>query len=290
MKKHHLFILMIAAAAFMLAGCGKNGGEPDEPPVTPPELSVTPASIPATAAAGSYAVTVTSNTAWTATVSSAASWCTLDNAAATGNGTVTVNAAANTATDTRAATVTVAAGTLTRTVSVTQDAFIPLTPPNAASTQTWGLGEQTWSDAIHIPACSGTSFTESYTEPQCCSYTEGDSTWYYYNWPYVNANKNTLCPSPWRVPTHEDFITLANNVDGRTLGTLWGYGGYANGRSIHNYTETYGLYWASTACSSDCDCDGNCDGDRAHHLDYSSGYISADYDSKELGFQVRCVK
>ncbi|MDR1983213.1 MAG: hypothetical protein LBQ28_00075 [Prevotellaceae bacterium] len=87
------------------------------------ELSVDKTTIPATAAASSYSIGVTSNAAWMATVNSESSgWCTLTNASATGNGTITVNVAQNAATTQRTATVTVAAGSVTRQVIVTQAA------------------------------------------------------------------------------------------------------------------------------------------------------------------------
>jgi uncharacterized protein (TIGR02145 family) len=88
------------------------------------------------------------------------------------------------------------------------------TPQYAASTQTWTVKSQIWSDAIHIPACNKEGFTMSNTVPHCRSYTSGTNTWYYYNWPYVNENKDALCPSPWRVPTKDDFIALDKAFEG----------------------------------------------------------------------------
>ena len=79
--------------------------------------------------------------------------------------------------------------------------YAQTTPPYAASTKTWTFGEQTWSDAIHIPECNKSSFTERYYETQCRSYTQGANTWYYYNWLYVNKHAARLCHSPWRVPS-----------------------------------------------------------------------------------------
>jgi uncharacterized protein (TIGR02145 family) len=81
-------------------------------------------------------------------------------------------------------------------------------PQYAASTKTWTVGSQIWSDVINAPECDHNAFTNSDTDPYCRSYTINGIKWYYYNWPYVNKNQNTLCPSPWRVPTSEDFITL----------------------------------------------------------------------------------
>jgi hypothetical protein len=189
-----------------------------------PALAVDKATIPAGAAAATYSIGVTSNLTWMATVNSAATWCTLANASGSGNGTVTVNVAKNTVAATRSATVTVASGSLTRTVTVTQDVLTA--PPYAASTQTWKFGGQKWSDAIHMPGCDKTSFNQSTTEPDCRSYSSNGNTWYYYNWPYVAANASTLCPAPWRVPSMRDFQTLANNASRVQLMTAWRRGGH----------------------------------------------------------------
>jgi hypothetical protein len=112
MKK--IFTLMIAAAVF--ASCGK-----DDPA---PTLEVDNTTIDAAGTVGSYPIAVTSNTAWTAAVNTAATWCTVSPASGTNNGTVTVNVAENPTVNARAATVTVAAGALTRTVAVTQEALL----------------------------------------------------------------------------------------------------------------------------------------------------------------------
>jgi hypothetical protein len=112
-KMKKVLVLMIAAATIALVGC-----KDDEDP----SLTVGSETISATAAAGSYSIAVTSNIAWTATVNGEASWCTLTGASGTGNGTITVNAAENTAVETRTATVSITAGELKRQVTVTQAA------------------------------------------------------------------------------------------------------------------------------------------------------------------------
>jgi hypothetical protein len=81
-------------------------------------------------------------------------------------------------------------------------------PQYAASTKTWTVGSQIWSDVINIPECDHDAFTNSNTDPYCRSYTTNGKKYYYYNWPYVNANNKTLCPSPWRVPSGDDYIAL----------------------------------------------------------------------------------
>jgi uncharacterized protein (TIGR02145 family) len=260
-----------------------------------PTLTTDKNVIEAASTAGSYAVAVTSNAAWTASVNSAATaWCLLTHASATGNGTVTVNVTANPMVATRAATVTFAAGTLTRTVAVKQYS----TPPYAASTQTWTVGNQMWSDAIHVPDCNKSSFTTSNTEPHCRSYTSGTNTWYYYNWAYVNSRAALLCPSPWRAPTAEDFCTLDKSLSGasscpsRTMSAqqvnatyvlAWGgsYGGYYNSSGTLRNQDTYAYYWSSRALDSSY----------AYGLEYVSSYVfpQGTY-FKPYGFQVRCVK
>jgi hypothetical protein len=244
-----------------------------------PVLTVAPTALDATAGAASYSIGVTSNTDWTATVNAGATWCTLAGTPGTGNGSVTVNVALNAATVTRTATVTLAAGTLTRAVSVTQAATIFY----AASTQTWTFGNQTWSDAIHIPDCNKSSFTNDYYNPQCRSYTESGKTWYYYNWAYVNANAAMLCPTPWRVSTKSDFEILVNYTYPAFLPDHWGYGGYAYGSYVGDVSKQ-AFYWSST--------DYSINANYAYNLCFDkTGFVNPqNYDNKYYGFQVRCVK
>jgi hypothetical protein len=272
MKK---FLLLSFAALLLAGGCNKNG----ETPVKP-ELSATPETIQATAAAGSYTIDITSNVAWTATVNSGATWCAVSPAAATGNGTLTVNVAENPATAPRAATVTVTADTLSRNVTVLQAGKSDIPPPHAASTQTWTFGDQIWSDAIQIPECNKTSFTNSYDVPHCRSYTTNNITYYYYNWAYVNTNGTNLCASPWRVPSQSDFEALTGATSGGELTTVWGLPGYAYGSSM-NFVGEDGLFWSSSEN----------DTSYAYNLSYTSGNLGvSNANPKLLGFQVRCVR
>jgi uncharacterized protein (TIGR02145 family) len=249
-----------------------------------PVLAIDKTAVNASGTAGAYAIVVISNAAWTAAVNvEAGEWCTTSPVSAAGNGTLTVNVAANPATTaTRAATVTVTAGALQATITVGQ-ALGGGTPPYAASPQTWLFGEQTWSDAIHIPECENASYTGDYDNPHCLSYTSGTNTWYYYNWAYVNANAATLCPSPWRVPAQSDFSTLVSALEGssgyQTLINEWGYGGFFGGFSIANTGGAY--HWSATEHS-------NVD---AYYLEYSSSTIRLQYYyGKYSGMQVRCVR
>lgn len=84
------------------------------------ELELDTESLSFTKDGGSSTVSVTSNTDWT--VSDDADWLTTSTQSGKGNGSVTVTAAANTTYEARTATITVTAGTVTKNISVTQDA------------------------------------------------------------------------------------------------------------------------------------------------------------------------
>jgi hypothetical protein len=247
-----------------------------------PVLEVDKTTIGAPGGAAAYPVFVTSNLTWTATVSSAAtSWCTLANAGATGNGTVTVNVTINSGEAVRNATVTIVAGALQKTVTL-QQAKSANTPPNAASVNTWSYGDQTWSDAIHIPACAGGDFSSSTDTPQCRSYTEGENTWYYYNFPYVETNADVMCPVPWRVPTQQDFATLVESTTRENIVAVWGYGGQASASGVTLQT-TNGAYWSATPTANPT---------YVYRLWYSNTehFNPTANAGRENGQQVRCVK
>lgn len=84
------------------------------------ELELDTESLSFTKDGGSSTVSVTSNTDWT--VSDDADWLTISAQSGKGNGSVTVTAAANTTYEARTATITVTVGTITKNISVTQDA------------------------------------------------------------------------------------------------------------------------------------------------------------------------
>jgi hypothetical protein len=140
----------------------------------------------------------------------------------------------------------------------------------AATTQTWTFGNQTWSDAIQMPDCNKEAFEDSDTAPQGRSYTSGGKTYYYYNWVYVSANKDKMCPSPWRVPSSSDMEAL---LDGEVIDKVnaWGFGGYAYSGSVH-LVETQAYYWNNATGY------------------YWYGYGNEIDVSLSHGFQVRCVK
>jgi hypothetical protein len=125
-------------------------------------------------------------------------------------------------------------------------AYAQNTPPHAASTRTWSVGIQTWSDAIHIPDCNKMNEMNSLTVPQCRSYTEGANTWYYYNWPYVIANADLLCPIPWHVPTSSDLdILRRGKYTALELAITWGLNGYMSNDKLWGRGRI-DTFWSAT--------------------------------------------
>jgi uncharacterized protein (TIGR02145 family) len=118
----------------------------------------------------------------------------------------------------RTATMTVTAGAITRTLQVSQSA----NPAGmtAASTRTWAVSEvyegvtieQVWSDYIEY---DGKSKVPATITDFINSMDVGDYRnipgykGYAYNYAYVVANHDKLCPAPWRVPTANDLRNLA---------------------------------------------------------------------------------
>ncbi len=88
-----------------------------------PTLEVTPANLKYTAAGATQTLTVKASGAWTAAISSGATWLSFDGASnATGNGSVKVKAAANTFASSRDASIVFTSGSLKKTITVTQAA------------------------------------------------------------------------------------------------------------------------------------------------------------------------
>jgi uncharacterized protein (TIGR02145 family) len=260
-------------------------------------LDVQPAAIDAAANAGNYTATITSNTAWVAAAD--APWLSLTPAAGEGNSTVTINVLENASAEPRTATITLTAGTLSRTIALAQEAL----PFYAASTQTWTIGNQTWSDFIQIPACDKEDYENNTTEPRCRSYTVSQGIHcFYYNWAYVSQQAAMLCPSPWRVPTTHDFVTLDIALEGngnvrreskewvlaKYIDT-WGgiFGGYASPDGVYGdlneeYGSGSGCYWSATEINEEA----------AYRMGFGiSGNVLPQYDDwKRNGNLLRCVK
>ena len=287
--------LLVLFAAF--SACSEKQGD-DDNGLT---LSIDKTAIDAHYVTDAHTIAVTSSSPWTAFVSSGFAWCTLTPSSATGNSTVTVNVEASASTATRTAAIVFTAGTLSQKVSVTQAGRA--TPLHAASTQTWTFGPQIWSDAIHFPDCDKTSFLMEYYNPQCRSRHTEAGTWYYYNWTCADLYADALCPSPWRIPSREDFEVLGENIEGTALARAWGsYGGnvyVGNDEPDKEFlNDDSGVYWSSTPYSN-YQISGSASGAAYCFMYKEDGYYypSRTVDKsmtgllvKSGGFQIRCVK
>jgi len=161
-----------------------------------PVLSIAPDSLSFVAPGGQNTFTITTNTDWT--IGSSASWLTVSLPSGSGNGTITVSAAANVDTTQRAAVITVSGtGVTKQTMNVTQDAAgIPLVVSDSTSRVgasgkgTFGLNLSIPSDAtltgsfeIHFPSNMTldeqlTALSSELSGSFSLSYTyEGDNTW-----------------------------------------------------------------------------------------------------------------
>ncbi|MDR1342161.1 MAG: hypothetical protein LBK18_02770 [Prevotellaceae bacterium] len=271
-----------------------------------PALSVDKTAIAAAGIAGSYAVVVTANVAWTATVDDAAAtaWCTVAPPSGNDNDTVTVEVTANDTEEPRVATITfTAADVPSRSVTLTQEAEVIAAPTHAASPTQWtitsadGTVRQTWSDHINIPACNKTSFSGgTAAAPQADCRNNPDGGYFLYSGVYVQENAATLCPNGWRVPTKDDFDKvidmhgykptgfLSSTADGNWGGRL---GGYSNSigtiGSLPGTAYPGGYYWSA---EEDDD-----SGISAYFLGFNgSSHANIEAQYKAMGYGVRCVR
>jgi len=167
-----------------------------------------------------------------------------------------------------------------------------------ASARTWQVGNQTWSDAVTATACQKTSFNGGSSgdfRSDCRSNPRqrGDL----FSWCAVARFGATLCPSPWRVPTRDDFVALDLAFGGTGESRLateqfvrgnyisyWGgsFGGSSSSNGNLTNQGFWGYYWSQTEISAR----------RARNLYFDTrGIVNPQYHGdKNLGFAVRCVR
>ena len=131
-----------------------------------------------------------------------------------------------------------------------------------ASTKTWKVGSQTWSDAV---VASGANNKTNFDGGPSGGPHKADwrnNPGYkgtLFSWEAVNQYKDYLCPDSWRVPTKDDFITLDIALGG--IGdyqinatvrdkylSLWG-GVYVGGCNNNGTLDSQGLfaaYWSQS--------------------------------------------
>jgi uncharacterized protein (TIGR02145 family) len=130
-----------------------------------------------------------------------------------------------------------------------------------ATSQTWVVGNQTWSDAVTATGCNKTNLKtvsrgDTFVQLADCR-SNPDFPGDLFSWMAVNQFRNKLCPTPWRVPTASDFRNLDIALGG-TGGyfiskshaekyiSVWGgaFGGCAN--EIGNLLEGQAYYWSQS--------------------------------------------
>jgi hypothetical protein len=104
-----------------------------------------------------------------------------------------------------------------------------ITPPGAASTQTWVFGGLIWSDVIveEPTACAGTSSLSTADPPPAQYLTVTPRT--YYNWTCMSAATATMCPPPWRVPSASDAQLVINMEEQSVVYAAWAPGALGGG-------------------------------------------------------------
>jgi len=168
-------------------------------------------------------------------------------------------------------------------------------------TQEWtitGNGiTQIWSDAVTATNCQKTTFAGGLGgnfNADCRSNPSfpGD----FFSWCAVVRFMDELCPSPWRVPTQQDFIDLdiamggtgnnrmdLNFVNANYI-TLWGgaFGGLSLSNGALTVQGNRGLYWSQAEG----------DATNGSNLDFRTfGELCPQCgDNKGNGFSLRCVR
>ena len=126
-----------------------------------------------------------------------------------------------------------------------------------------------------------------------------------YNWYAVNDPRG-LAPQGWHIPTDAEWTTFSNSLGGesisgdkmKTTGTSrWnspntgatnesGFaglpGGYRSPSGTFYYVGNYGYWWSATQYYSTYAW--------YRRLYYNNGYLYRNFDNKEIGFSVRCLK
>jgi uncharacterized protein (TIGR02145 family) len=88
-----------------------------------------------------------------------------------------------------------------------------------ATIREWTVGDQVWSDVVRATNCNKTTFVggsiNSFNAD--CRSVPGEN-YHLFSWCAVTHFQNQLCPTPWRVPTAEDFRTLHLQLGGNDVG------------------------------------------------------------------------
>jgi len=181
------------------------------------------------------------------------------------------------------------------------------------------IGNQVWmaenlrairlNDGTSIPVISEKNIWSTLKTSACCWYDNSESIYnsiygVLYNWHTVATGK--LCPKDWHVPSDSEWTTLVNYLGGLELGggilkemgelhwkspnidatnkfnftALPGGARFRNG--YFDFAGFLGSWWCSTEQSNDFAFY------RAVYYNY--GVLNKDFENKNAGFSVRCIK
>jgi uncharacterized protein (TIGR02145 family) len=180
------------------------------------------------------------------------------------------------------------------------------------------VGDQIWmaenlrttklNDGTHIPVIYDKNNWSTLKTFACCWYDNNESIYnnygVLYNWHTVATGK--LCPKEWHVPTDAEWVTFINYLGGNESGggklkepgelhwkspnadatdsysfsALPGGARFRNG--LFDFVGSIGAWWSSTEQSNDY----------AFYrgVYYNFSVINKDYENKNAGFSVRCIK
>ncbi|MCL2028590.1 MAG: hypothetical protein FWG79_08935, partial [Bacteroidales bacterium] len=165
---------------------------------------------------------------------------------------------------------------------------------------------QRWSDVVTTTGCEKTGFTPSNVAADCRNSTNGSGV-HYFTWCYVMRYQAQLCPSPWRVPTCQDFINLdvamggtgelrdltdnatsngwtgtdANEKYTGTAAGTWGGARWTALDPLNGLPDVLSLYWSSSESSITI----------ANDLFYAGIILNpVNIGTKGSGIALRCVR
>ena len=161
---------------------------------------------------------------------------------------------------------------------------------------------QVWSGAVTTTGCNKTGWSSSNVNADCRNSTNGSGV-HYFSWCYVMRNAATLCPSPWRVPTCQDFVNLdvALGGDGTNRSVGSGENGFTGTGTDQKYTGTAAGNWGDFRFTAYASGLSNADSyywsssedsaTDAFLLGYDASNVSPQNNNgKDYGFALRCVR